>query len=130
LGVEKSGFTTPLNGARCPKKLREKFGDVSFVVTLGDHPRRPEDVSALSHNDRADDCCRCCGNWCADRIGAATRVRDALAAERRQLPMVRSEKNHVFEDPDGKVSLQPSLSNAWTILGRWRAQTLPAKGGS
>jgi hypothetical protein len=49
---------------------------------------------------------------------------------RRQLPMVRIEKNYVFEDPDGKVSLQPSLSNAWTILGRWRAQTLPAKGGS
>ena len=61
---------------------------------------------------------------------AATRARDALAAERRQLPMVRIEKNYVFEGPDGKVILQPSLSNAWTILGRWCAQTLPAKGGS
>ena len=34
---------------------------------------------------------------------AATRARDALAAERRQLPMVRIERNYVFEGPDGKV---------------------------
>jgi predicted dithiol-disulfide oxidoreductase (DUF899 family) len=36
---------------------------------------------------------------------AATRARDALAAERRRLPMVRIEKNYIFEGPDGKVSL-------------------------
>ena len=31
----------------------------------------------------------------------ATRARDALAAERRRLPMVRIEKDYVFEGPDG-----------------------------
>jgi predicted dithiol-disulfide oxidoreductase (DUF899 family) len=36
---------------------------------------------------------------------AATRARDALAAERRRLPMVRIEKNYVFEGPNGKASL-------------------------
>jgi predicted dithiol-disulfide oxidoreductase (DUF899 family) len=35
----------------------------------------------------------------------ATRQRDALAAERRRLPMVRIEKDYVFEGPDGKASL-------------------------
>jgi predicted dithiol-disulfide oxidoreductase (DUF899 family) len=35
----------------------------------------------------------------------ATRARDALAAERRTLPMVRFEKGYVFEGPDGKASL-------------------------
>ena len=35
----------------------------------------------------------------------ATRTRDALAAERRRLPMVRIDKDYVFEGPDGKVSL-------------------------
>src|SRR5919204_5448897 len=35
----------------------------------------------------------------------ATRARDALAAERRRLPMVRIDKDYVFEGPDGKVSL-------------------------
>lgn len=34
-----------------------------------------------------------------------TRARDALAAERRRLPMVRIEKNYVFDGPNGKVSL-------------------------
>jgi|SRR5215212_2700374 len=34
-----------------------------------------------------------------------TRKRDALAAERRRLPMVRVEKDYVFEGPDGEVSL-------------------------
>jgi len=37
---------------------------------------------------------------------AATRQRDALAAERRRLPMVRIEKRYVFEGPRGKASLQ------------------------
>ncbi len=36
---------------------------------------------------------------------AATRQLDALAAERRRLPMVRIEKDYVFEGPDGKASL-------------------------
>jgi predicted dithiol-disulfide oxidoreductase (DUF899 family) len=35
----------------------------------------------------------------------ATRARDALAAERRRLPMVRTDKGYVFEGPNGKVSL-------------------------
>lgn len=34
-----------------------------------------------------------------------TRARDALAAERRRLPMVRIEKNYAFDGPNGKVSL-------------------------
>lgn len=36
---------------------------------------------------------------------AATRARDALAAERRRQPMVRIDKPYVFEGPAGKVSL-------------------------
>ena len=36
---------------------------------------------------------------------AATRARDALAAERRRLPMVQIEKEYVFEGPNGKASL-------------------------
>jgi predicted dithiol-disulfide oxidoreductase (DUF899 family) len=36
---------------------------------------------------------------------AATRSRDALAAERRRLPMVKIDKRYVFEGPDGKASL-------------------------
>jgi predicted dithiol-disulfide oxidoreductase (DUF899 family) len=36
---------------------------------------------------------------------AATRARDALAAERRRLPMVRVDKKYVFAGPDGKMSL-------------------------
>jgi predicted dithiol-disulfide oxidoreductase (DUF899 family) len=35
----------------------------------------------------------------------ATRARDALAAERRRLPMVSVDKDYVFEGPDGEVSL-------------------------
>ena len=35
----------------------------------------------------------------------ATRARDALAAERRRLPMVRIDKDYVFEGPDGTASL-------------------------
>jgi predicted dithiol-disulfide oxidoreductase (DUF899 family) len=34
-----------------------------------------------------------------------TRARDALAAQRRRLPMVRIEKSYTFEGPGGKVSL-------------------------
>jgi predicted dithiol-disulfide oxidoreductase (DUF899 family) len=35
----------------------------------------------------------------------ATRTGDALAAERRRLPMVRFDKDYVFEGPSGEVSL-------------------------
>jgi predicted dithiol-disulfide oxidoreductase (DUF899 family) len=35
----------------------------------------------------------------------ATRARDALAAERRRLPMVRFEKRYVLEGPEGSASL-------------------------
>jgi predicted dithiol-disulfide oxidoreductase (DUF899 family) len=35
----------------------------------------------------------------------ATRASDALAAERRRLPMVRIEKDYVFEGPEGSASL-------------------------
>jgi predicted dithiol-disulfide oxidoreductase (DUF899 family) len=35
----------------------------------------------------------------------ATHARDALAAERRRLPMVKIEKNYVFAGPNGKMSL-------------------------
>ena len=35
----------------------------------------------------------------------ATRARDKLNAERRRLPMVKIEKEYLFESPDGKVSL-------------------------
>jgi predicted dithiol-disulfide oxidoreductase (DUF899 family) len=34
-----------------------------------------------------------------------TRARDALAAQRRRLPMTRIEKDYVFEGPDGSVPL-------------------------
>ncbi|TDD96059.1 DUF899 domain-containing protein [Actinomadura rubrisoli] len=34
-----------------------------------------------------------------------TRARDALNAERRRLPMVRIDKDYVFEGPDGKAGL-------------------------
>jgi hypothetical protein len=35
----------------------------------------------------------------------ATRARDALAAERRRLPMVRIDKDYVFDGPDGNATL-------------------------
>jgi len=36
---------------------------------------------------------------------AATRARDALNAERRRLPMVRIEKDYIFDGPNGKTRL-------------------------
>src|ERR1700723_3695241 len=36
---------------------------------------------------------------------AATHARDALAAERRRLPMVKIDKKYVFDAPAGKKSL-------------------------
>ncbi|HEU5160201.1 MAG TPA: DUF899 domain-containing protein [Streptosporangiaceae bacterium] len=35
----------------------------------------------------------------------ATRIRDEVAAARRQLPMVKIEKDYIFEGPQGKVTL-------------------------
>jgi predicted dithiol-disulfide oxidoreductase (DUF899 family) len=49
--------------------------------------------------------------WRTARIGllaeekAMTRARDALSAKRRELPMVKIEKDYVFEGPDGKAAL-------------------------
>ncbi|HEY5891711.1 MAG TPA: DUF899 family protein [Chthoniobacterales bacterium] len=36
---------------------------------------------------------------------AATKARDALSAERRRLPMVRIEKDYVFDRPESQVRL-------------------------
>src|SRR5580704_4158627 len=36
---------------------------------------------------------------------AATRAHDVLAAERRRLPMVRIEKDYIFDSPNGKTHL-------------------------
>jgi predicted dithiol-disulfide oxidoreductase (DUF899 family) len=38
-----------------------------------------------------------------------TRKRDAIAAERRQLPWVKVEKNYVFDSPSGKKTLAGNL---------------------
>lgn len=49
--------------------------------------------------------------WRAARVAlldeekAATRARDALSTKRRELPMVRVEKDYRFEGPDGEASL-------------------------
>jgi predicted dithiol-disulfide oxidoreductase (DUF899 family) len=49
--------------------------------------------------------------WQAARQGllvkekAATRARDALAAERRRLPMVHVDREYIFDGPDGKARL-------------------------
>lgn len=53
-----------------------------------------------------------CEEWLAARKALLarekelTRARDALCAERRRLPMVRIEKDYVFEGPEGKASLR------------------------
>jgi predicted dithiol-disulfide oxidoreductase (DUF899 family) len=44
-----------------------------------------------------------------------TRARDALSAERRRLPMVRVEKDYVFEGPTGRASL-PDLFGSYRQL--------------
>lgn len=41
-----------------------------------------------------------------------TRERDAIAAERRQLPWVKVEKNYVFDSPSGKLSPTSSTAEA------------------
>jgi predicted dithiol-disulfide oxidoreductase (DUF899 family) len=38
------------------------------------------------------------------RVKESTRLRDAIAAQRRRLPMVKIEKPYVFEGPQGRVS--------------------------
>jgi predicted dithiol-disulfide oxidoreductase (DUF899 family) len=47
---------------------------------------------------------------------AATRARDALNAERRRLPMVRIDKEYVFEGPDGKASLLDLFDGARQLI--------------
>jgi predicted dithiol-disulfide oxidoreductase (DUF899 family) len=45
-----------------------------------------------------------------------TRAKDAIAAERRQLPMVRVEKDYVFEGPDGAVRLADLFGDRSQLL--------------
>ena len=47
---------------------------------------------------------------------AATRARDALAAERRRLPRVRIERRYEFEGPNGKVSLSDLFEGRRQLL--------------
>jgi predicted dithiol-disulfide oxidoreductase (DUF899 family) len=47
---------------------------------------------------------------------AATRARDALNAERRRLPMVKIEKDYVFDGPKGKASLLDLLTQHAPLL--------------
>ena len=46
----------------------------------------------------------------------ATRARDALAAERRRLPVVRIEKDYVFDGPDGKARLHDLFEGRRQLL--------------
>src|SRR5438874_12692602 len=60
--------------------------------------------------------------WLAARDGLlakekeATRARDALAAERRRLPMVRIDKDYTFDGPDGKTRLLDLLERRRQLL--------------
>src|SRR5436853_2185941 len=47
---------------------------------------------------------------------AATRARDALAAERRRLPMVRIDKAYEFEGPKGKLGLRDLFEGRRQLL--------------
>ena len=47
---------------------------------------------------------------------AAARARDALNAERRRLPMVKIEKDYVFDGPKGKASLLDLLTQHAPLL--------------
>jgi predicted dithiol-disulfide oxidoreductase (DUF899 family) len=47
---------------------------------------------------------------------AATRARDALAAERRRLPMVPVESSYVFDGPQGKVALRDLFAGRRQLL--------------
>jgi predicted dithiol-disulfide oxidoreductase (DUF899 family) len=46
---------------------------------------------------------------------AATRGRDALAAERRRMPMVEIEKSYVFEGPNGRAAEEGRLAPVSTV---------------
>ncbi|MES2707086.1 MAG: DUF899 domain-containing protein [Verrucomicrobiota bacterium] len=59
---------------------------------------------------------------------AATKARDALNAERRWLPMVRIEKDYVFEGPDGPVRL-PDLFEGRRQLIIYHFMFAPGVGG-
>ena len=47
---------------------------------------------------------------------AHTRERDALNADRRRLPMVRVEKEYIFEGPDGKVTLADLFDGSGQLI--------------
>jgi predicted dithiol-disulfide oxidoreductase (DUF899 family) len=47
---------------------------------------------------------------------AATHARDALAAERRRLPMVKIEKQYIFEGPNGKATLRDLFEGRRQLL--------------
>jgi len=47
-----------------------------------------------------------------------TRQRDALNAERRMLPMVKIEKDYVFDGPEGKVSLLDMFEGRLQLIVR------------
>lgn len=46
----------------------------------------------------------------------ATRARDALNADRRRLPMVKIEKDYVFEGPDGQASLLDLFEGRYQLI--------------
>src|SRR5438270_6515373 len=62
----------------------------------------------------------------------ATRARDALAAERRRLPMVRIDKDYAFDGPDGKARLLDLFEGRRQLLlyhfmfGRTRTRAVTA----
>jgi predicted dithiol-disulfide oxidoreductase (DUF899 family) len=45
-----------------------------------------------------------------------TRARDAVNAERRRLPMVRLDKQYVFDTPSGKASLLDIFEGRWQLI--------------
>src|SRR5690349_12526996 len=47
---------------------------------------------------------------------AMTRALDALAAERRRLPMVRIDKDYLFDGPDGKAHLRDMFEGRRQLL--------------
>jgi predicted dithiol-disulfide oxidoreductase (DUF899 family) len=51
-----------------------------------------------------------------EREKELTRVRDALSAERRRLPMVEVEKDYVFTGPDGEVGLRDLFEGRLQLL--------------
>jgi predicted dithiol-disulfide oxidoreductase (DUF899 family) len=44
-----------------------------------------------------------------------TRARDAVAAERRELPWVKVEKNYVFDSPAGKKTLADLFNGGYRV---------------